>query len=599
MKAYSFENWLISEETKPLLFFVQSMEEMLFPYGHDSYKVPTLNFHFLCIEILDCINKIETEVIDKGNMRPLFDELRAMFLSDYVAKKLYGVDFNSLFYLKNEKGEYSRDCGSLNKDPGAETSLKVIQKTLLFLVEDMSINDKYFETLKREIEVILQKPSFDNRDAEILLGLSKILLTELINRGYSQEYIYSKIKERYYSSINITNIANEISYFWSLFTFENHKYNVILPVKRADIKKLLEHVAEVSVLENKNRFFANSCNWIVEMEIESLDPENAYMEMRELVSLFVSLKQYHSHISKAFYANRAIVKDIENEKQYNISKEIDLLSRGCTRSEQQIYERIGKMIQNFPVIGRKMFSAINLHASAMESHNVSNQLLNLWTIVEVLIEVDKRYSYSKITQTSNILTTVLNANYIKALMEQLVSDLNHCCMDFSGRIQLVTKGNSDIEKMIALLIFPEFEQDKENLINAIQNYPLLIYRIEKWAELFTSRIKLKEFLSIHQKRLEWQIMRIYRNRNMIVHDGTHFPYIDLIVQNLHFYIDTLIDTINYYVSEGYESLEAIYCLLSNKEFQYHMLLEKKDNSKAPLAITDDFIQVVLGNSYME
>lgn len=46
MKAYSFENWLNNTIETPFLFFVQSMEEMLFPYGHDSYKVPTLNFHF-------------------------------------------------------------------------------------------------------------------------------------------------------------------------------------------------------------------------------------------------------------------------------------------------------------------------------------------------------------------------------------------------------------------------------------------------------------------------------------------------------------------------------------------------------------------------
>lgn len=46
MKADSFEKWDINSSTMPFLFFVQSMEEMLFHYGHDSYKVPTLNFHF-------------------------------------------------------------------------------------------------------------------------------------------------------------------------------------------------------------------------------------------------------------------------------------------------------------------------------------------------------------------------------------------------------------------------------------------------------------------------------------------------------------------------------------------------------------------------
>ena len=103
MKAYSFENWLNNTIETPFLFFVQSMEEMLFPYGHDSYKVPTLNFHFLCVEILSSIEKIEADIIDKGNMRPMFDELSSVFENDYVARKLYGTDFIACFIIKTIK----------------------------------------------------------------------------------------------------------------------------------------------------------------------------------------------------------------------------------------------------------------------------------------------------------------------------------------------------------------------------------------------------------------------------------------------------------------------------------------------------------------
>ena len=600
MKAYSFENWLNDTNKTPFLFFIQSMEEMLFPYGHDSYKVPTLNFHFLCIEILSSIEKIEADIIDKGNMRPMFDELSVMFENDYVAKKLYGTDFYSLFYNKNDKGEYTRDCAQLNKDPGSEISLKIIRKTLLFLIDDMAIEDKYLNTLKNEIEQLLQKVALNTKDSEKLSNLSRLLLTELINRGYSQEYIYAQLKERYYSCENkIMDISIEINSFWEMFSFKECDYNVILPIKRADIKKLLDHFQNVTVTENNQGLFGNSCRWIVEIEINSLDPESARIEASSLISLFVSLKQYNSHISKAYYASQAIVKEIESGKEYNLSKPATLLSRGRTRTEEQTYVRIGEMIQNFPIIGGKMINAINLHSSAMESRNVSNQLLNLWTIVEVLIEIDKHHNYSKIVQISNTLTTVLNSSYIKSLIEQLIFDLEHCCVEFNNRLENITKGNSKVEKMVAMLVLPEYEQNKIDLVNALINYPLLQYRIQHYSERFSNRVELKKVLLNHRKRLEWQIMRIYRNRNMIVHDGSHFPYIDLIVQNLHFYIDTLMDTINFYVGKGYTSLEVIYALLNRKEFEYQMILEKKDNNKNPLSINDDYVATVLGNAYVE
>ena len=153
--------------------------------------------------------------------------------------------------------------------------------------------------------------------------------------------------------------------------------------------------------------------------------------------------------------------------------------------------------------------------------------------------------------------------------------------------------------LTAMLVLPEFDQNKTDLVNALINYPLLQYRIQHYSERFSNRSELKKVLSNHRKRLEWQIMRIYRNRNMIVHDGSHFPYIDLIVQNLHFYIDALMDTINFYVGKGYTSLEVIYALLNRKEFEYQIILEKKDNNKNPLSINADFVTTVLGNAYVE
>lgn len=600
MKADSFEKWDINSSTMPVLFFVQSMEEMLFHYGHDSYKVPTLNFHYLCVEIYNSIQKMEQEIMDKGNMRPLYDELKEMYLNDYIARKLYGTNFQELFFMKDDKGDYSRDFSKLQKDPGSDISIKRIKRTVRFLIDDMMIQDKYFETLKTEIKESINNFEFNVQNCQKLSALSRVLLTELINRGYSQEYIYSQIKERYYSGKHeIKDVSTEITYFLNLFDFQMKKYKVTFPVKKRDAKKLLELFENIEVSENKNGLFGNSSPWIVGIEIESLEPEDARRKAHAVISLCVSLKQYNSHTNKTFYANQAIVKDLETGKDYYLKKPALLLLRERGKTEQQTYARIAEIINSFPVIGDKMINAINLHTSAMEDQNVSNQLLNLWTIIEVLIEVDKKNSYVKITQISNALTTVLNASYIKSLIEQLLFDLKHCCCEFNDYLSEEVKGKNEIEKMIALLVLPEYAQNKQRLEAAIYNYPLLRYRIEHYAEQFSDRSKVKNVLEKHRKRLEWQIMRIYRNRNMIVHDGSHFPYIDLIVQNLHFYVDNLIDTIIFYIGKGYSSLEVVYSILSHYEFEHQLLLEKKDNNKKPLQLGDDFNSVVLGFSYIE
>lgn len=82
---------------------------------------------------------------------------------------------------------------------------------------------------------------------------------------------------------------------------------------------------------------------------------------------------------------------------------------------------------------------------------------------------------------------------------------------------------------------------------------------------------------------------------MIVHDGSHFPYIDIIVQNLHYYVDTLVDTINLYACNGYHSINTIYTALQQKEYRYTLSLEEKGSDGKSQKIDTDFAEVILGN----
>lgn len=158
----------------------------------------------------------------------------------------------------------------------------------------------------------------------------------------------------------------------------------------------------------------------------------------------------------------------------------------------------------------------------------------------------------------------------------------------------VQYGKNEIEKMAAILVLPELNAEKADIISALENYPLLQYRMGYYGKTYSDRSKLKLFLTAHRKRVSWHIMRIYRNRNMIVHDGSYFPYIDIIVQNLHYYIDSLIDTINLYAGKGYRSIEAIYTALQQQEYKYMLLLDEKAADKTAKKIDADSFPIVLG-----
>jgi hypothetical protein len=227
MKSFDFSHWDLNESNKGLLFFAQSLEEMLFHYGHDSLKVPALNFRFLCVEISNTINKIDKGIVDKGNMRPLFEELKDSFGRDPIAKKLFGNDFDSLFFAKNADGEIQRNCSDILKDPCAEASIKRIKRVIDYLLNEMAINDSYYSTLMSTITEVTKSTPFTIVQQEQLYQLSRILLTELINYSYSQEYIYLVVKDIFYNKHKpINDVDAALNLFWSQFDFE--KRNILL-----------------------------------------------------------------------------------------------------------------------------------------------------------------------------------------------------------------------------------------------------------------------------------------------------------------------------------------------------------------------------------
>ena len=77
-------------------------------------------------------------------------------------------------------------------------------------------------------------------------------------------------------------------------------------------------------------------------------------------------------------------------------------------------------------------------------------------------------------------------------------------------------------------------------------------------------------------------MRIYRNRCMIVHNGKNMPYIKSVLENLHYYIDEVLNYVFSKIDIGIDNLEAIFSHARIKESSNIKLLEDKKK-----AITDD------------
>ncbi len=564
MKQYTLTNWDNSITKKGLLFFAETAEEMLFHHSHDSFKVPTLNFKYLCYDIIDTVFEIEQEKIDPGNLFPLIDEFMIAYQRDPVIKQLYGEKVDSIFDQKNEHGIYVNVFKDICKDRAAETTRTKFRKTLSFLIEDLNNGDKYYKALLEELSVLVNEECDDLR-SEKIYSLTQALLSELINRGYSIEFLYSTVIEQFFSEQIVSDAIAAFDSFIQVFTFKEKEYAVFFPIS-GRIKDDLVNCFNLEIADNIFEMFNNQQPYIGKLIITEMDPELARSYVTKIIEMFLSIVQYDKHNIRSFEIRCSDVVDTETHKCYYLREPVNAILRGKRERDHSISRDV------CPHRIKNLINAISMHSSAMKTKDINNQFLSLWTAIEVLVPVERKGSFSRINQISNAISTVMSITYLRTLLCHLNDDLQ--VIEETYKKSIADIDDNPIFALGCILCKPEYTDRIKIITDALESYPIIKYRVSKYETLLKNPTQYKTYYDNHSRRIRQQTMRIYRTRNMIVHDGSHSVYIELIIQNLHFYLDTLIDTIYASQKQGYNSISTIFKSLEEIEKKFLGFFEK-------------------------
>lgn len=557
--------WKIDNKYNGLKFFAQLSEELLSYYSHDSFKVPTLNFHYLCLETLKTIEKIEDGVVDRGAIVPLMQEIIETFKTDPIVADFYGADINSVFSTKNKEGKYGKEFKDLMAAPTSDASIQRIKQRLQYLFDDLSRMNRYYLKGISQIEKLVLKENVSFDEIERIRQYTRVILTELINKGYSQEYIFNSVKDVFFNKLCPENHAQEAFYkFINCFSLTVREYTIYLPLNNPKLKEELSPFTSIKVENNIYEMFNGSCSFVIKIDLEEMDPESAKIAAIGLIDFCLSISQYCRHSKREYSFKYAEIVDKETTNVYKtktISHPISRQKRTLLASEKLAHVCLS--------IGNAMFGAIGMHASAFKSKDTKNQLLNLWTAMELLIPVERAGSMSKINQIANQASTLLSSHYIKSLIEQLDKQ----CETLFGEmyeevLKEVDTAETRCEKLLVVITVADYDAVFQKLLGMADTEPLCAFRLQHYKKVFSSGKSIRSFYERHSQRVSWQIMRIYRSRNLIVHDGSAFPFLEVVLQNLHFYIDSIIDIFCEKYEEGFNNPETIIALFSHKESAY-------------------------------
>ena len=566
MIKQDLSHWSVSAGKSGLLLFAQAFEELIAPHSHDSNKVSALNFHYICHEVLNVIRLIEDDVLDKGNFVPLWTETQMLFSRDPIAQRILGQEFDALFYKKNSKGEFEKQPIKIDKSKDVENYLPILKKGIQYIIKELGRNDQYYKSLLQEIKNSIQNSSDDPLKLEPIFELTRILASELINRGFSQAYIYDCVKQIFFSSQNSVDTVNQIDRFFECFSSLKHKYCVYLPLNSIKQKKALEEYGIFEMAENVYEMFDSAIPYILKYSCETYDPYAARERTLTLVNFCLSVNQFLKHNKYNYNPKYAEVVDIESSITTFIRKPESALAQGYTDCGNLT---VNDLLNTCLGLKEGTIQVLQLHSMALVSNDSHNQLMNLWTAIEVAIPVVRKDGLSRINQISNVLTAALGRNYFSSLVTQLALDIKAMNETVADKIQQIEYEGSFEEKMLAVIFLAQFSVLYNEIFQIIVvEAPLLAYKIHRYKANWSSAEKIKKAYLSHNERLSQQIMRIYRARNMLVHDGSAMPYTDYALQNLHYYVDTFIRFLSTYYKQGYGSIQTLVDAVQLQEYRY-------------------------------
>lgn len=544
-------NFKYTEETKNLFLFFQCLNEITFDFSPDSYKANSLNTHTLCIEAYNIYNYLLSDHNEKyfnHYIPDILDEIIYNLKNDNVAKALMDKRLNRYMTILEESKKNSNVF---------ETNIR----NILHFFD----GTKYYNAIVKKLKELV----CGKKNEREIIRLTNDFVCELIHLGYSKQHIYNVTIDFFQKNkIESTDVIDD---YFSNYNFKSSEWKIITFVDG----KLLRHYdtalkdiiyadgiaisnfseADLSLLISKDRDFdwlnknwhglkmcGNNVN-MIKANVTSLDPFQAYKR----------LMGYLKSIS-----NFITIFDNENKFSFNKIACLNYIYKKTIFVKRPMEKRVRQYGQDYAVRAAKVLKKMNRMSADMTSlfmkmlsfhgdavmQNVEHKyvLLMLWTALETLF-VNNSENTNKAQLVKNSLVEIVQRTYIIKRIKYLQQDfIRHLSVT---QRDLISKYNiKNIDKFIELL----FDNDTSPRIlevgKALEKNPLLRSRVYQFVNCYLKNSDtVYNMLNQHRQKIEWQVFRIYRTRNLIVHSGRVVPYLEQLVENLHNYLDFIINYI--------------------------------------------------------
>jgi hypothetical protein len=197
-------------------------------------------------------------------------------------------------------------------------------------------------------------------------------------------------------------------------------------------------------------------------------------------------------------------------------------------------------------VDERILNALELHATALGSSEYRVRLVNLWSALECLSASCK--GSSVIERVCELVTPILVWRRPDKLVRYLAIETQRFAEHLGNHNYGVGFPRSKPDfvhpwDLMLTLAKPKGNSGLKEYFDLIGAHPYLRFRAKRLWELLSDPNELFKSQDASSKRVRWQLYRIYRARNILVHQGEEAPQFNALLDSLMYYTSVVISRV--------------------------------------------------------
>ncbi|MEH6949705.1 hypothetical protein V7068_22220, partial [Bacillus sp. JJ634] len=545
---------------------------------HTSYRPKVMNLKLILDELITYLDEtIQGQIKFKYYVEQIANETKIILEKE---KNIFSQNVILLSQFSDVIKDMKEFSKRKDKDiENAYSHLVILRKVQLFL------QNNYKELIIKHL-----KESINSDNKKQILIFTSAVISYFISEGLTLKKLYH-CKNQLFVWQNTKTFEERLDDAIGSLEYEK-KYTVFL--KMTSSEQFINDYPQIynvsfynwidkKIFNNVPPAFCEISPFIryAKVIVKTSDPHRASLIARTSIEraldfiMFTSIPQnvefaYHSYVYESSNPSDSTLNHFykhDYDSSFNPLTLAELLSKN-----EKLDERSKKRLEASLKFFRMGLSTSTEHIA----------FTNTWTAFEYLLTGNKAHVDIKKTM-SNEATKILSIEYISSLLVDMKKNLDKFEVECDLGDKWMEISNGEFLEVL------RDETTLQALIDNISDSYLLIHRLEEIGLKFKTNSDVIAYIQEHNLRVEWQLSRLYRIRNIIAHEA-HKSDVTFLLPHLRMYCFTILEIYFRLIKLNENQLEDIDDLLIRiKNWYVYVENEIKDNPNT-VPLYDEYLK---------